>query len=123
MKKLFLFLLLSVHLTVYGQRVRNFADEMPEYSGLTDWLIKNLPSASYDTLSVLPERLRFSFIIDTNGRVRNASLIQPEQLRHETWGRLLLQRLTAMQGWTPGRVQGRKVPVRFTLPVTVCFLE
>jgi protein TonB len=65
-----------------------------------------------------PVRIFLIFIIDSNGYVTNPCLLRrefPDKLSDaEKEG---LKILTIMPKWVPGKQAGKKVPVRFNMPL------
>jgi len=105
-----------------GQRVYSVVDQMPDYPDLMTYLHNHLsyPDSCLDA-GVDDGRLGFSFIIDTSGIVRDVRLLRGGC--GENHRAAMIGMIQNMGRWKPGRLKGKLVPVRFQLPVQMCFLD
>ncbi|MCU4173464.1 energy transducer TonB [Carboxylicivirga sp. N1Y90] len=108
--------------TLYGKQVYNIVEDMPEFPGGESELRKYLASnISFDTSKEnINSRVYVTFIIDTNGTVVNASIVQqknPDKLT--ALEESLLDIVKSMPDWIPGEHFGEKVSVRYTIPLNI----
>jgi hypothetical protein len=104
-----------------GQRVYSFVDKMPDYPNLTSYLLKHLsyPDSCLEA-GIDDGRLLFSFIVDTSGIVRDVKLLRGGCGKAHTDA--IIKAIQNMGRWEAGILNGRRVPVRFKLPVQLCFM-
>lgn len=124
MKKiLFFFFLLSLQMSVLAQDENNMifgpVEIMPEYPGGQRALFQFLSdSIKYPPLSVQrgeEGRAIVSFIIDKDGSVDSVSVTRSSG--YEALDREAVRVLNLMPNWSPGKVRGKLVRVRYTVPV------
>lgn len=101
-----------------GHEVFSTVNKQPEYTG-------GLPQFYKDVLKNLKhpkekgkgsERIMFTFVIDTAGRVRNFCFIDPQDGQYDPQIDSLVKN---MSSWSPGELYNRKVNVRMLLPMIV----
>lgn len=99
-------------------------DQMPEFPGGEEakiiYLMDNLKITQLDTFMNIVSRVTVTFVIDTLGKVRDACIDDLYYRTHPTPVHLEVLRVVQMMpDWTPGRLRGKKVPVRFHMPVNI----
>lgn len=111
--------------TLEGQKVYKSVNKMPVYktgeAELMKYIQENFkyPEPSDNDPQ---DKVKASFVIDTFGKVRNECItksyikgtLTPMELE-------FLRILREMPDWNPGEQNGKKVPVRITLPYRICF--
>lgn len=101
--------------------IYSVCEEMPTFKkngleGLKDYLQKNIvyPKDAID--SNLQGKVFVSFIIDTSGKIRDSRILRSPQnckaLEIEA-----LRVVNKMPKWNPGKEKGKKVKVKFNLPI------
>lgn len=92
------------------------ADEMPEYPGgsqaLIRYMVNNLTSELEPGVKYV---IRAQFIIDETGKVSETTILSSDEAGLNNQ---VLKALRKMKQWKPGKLHGRNVAVRFTMPVT-----
>ncbi|MDD3040210.1 energy transducer TonB [Bacteroides sp.] len=105
--------------TVVEDEIYVAAENMPEFPGGTDQLMKYLAShIKYPTISQemgTDGRVIVQFVVDKNG-----SITSPEVVRSVDpyLDKEALRVISTMPKWKPGEQNGKKVRVKFTVPVT-----
>jgi hypothetical protein len=103
------------------------AEEMPVFPGGQDslqmWIFNKTKKAQTDTNCIIT-KINISFSVDTTGYVINPEVMfrNPflyECLKLEAFCKTLESELVSMPAWTPGRQGGKKVRVRFYMPVNI----
>jgi len=99
-----------------GRTVYTFAESPPTYAGgeseMNKYLKKNLKYPATDAEGTV----FVSFVVGEDGMVTDSKVesgVEDKQLRDEA-----LRAVNSMPKWVPGKVKGKTVPVKFTLPVT-----
>jgi protein TonB len=101
-----------------GHEVFSTVNRQPEYPG-------GLPQFYKDVVKNLKhpkekgkgsEKIVFTFIVDTEGHVRNYCFIDPDDGRYDSQIDSLV---THIDNWSPGELYNRKVNVRMLLPMIV----
>ena len=101
-----------------GSEVFSTVNKQPEYPG-------GLPQFYKDVLKHLKhpkekgkgsEKIVFTFVVDTEGRVRNYCFIDPNDGRYDAQIDSLVKHI---DNWSPGELYNRKVNVRMLLPMMV----
>lgn len=94
-----------------------FVDQMPEFpggaNGFREYMINNVSSKSIDVSSL--DVLFATFVIDTNGLVKNVSIRGTNSDQVEA---IISKIIEQMPKWKPGKQKGKKVDVAFNLPIT-----
>lgn len=92
------------------------ADEMPEYPGgtqaLVRYMVNNLTSELEPGNKYV---LKAQFVINEVGQVSDATILSSDDANLNGQ---VLKALRKMKMWKPGKYHGRNVAVRFTMPVT-----
>jgi len=108
--------------TIQGQMVLNVCDKMPQFVGGDEAKIKYLLNAiRYPPLTdneIFQSTVRLTFIIDTNGKVSNVSII--DKINYNDYSRIEKESIKAIENmpdWIPGENKGKKVPVRLKMPI------
>jgi len=104
--------------TLDGHEVFSTATKQPEYPG-------GLPQFYKDLLKTLKnpkekskgsEKITFTFVIDSEGRVRDFCFIDPKDGRYDNQIPALVENIN---NWSAGELYNRKVNVRMLLPMIV----
>ncbi|WP_143304775.1 energy transducer TonB [Chitinophaga vietnamensis] len=61
-----------------------------------------------------------TFVIDTNGMVIGKGIHGKKEAAYTSLDKVVLRILDEMPRWKPGRQNGKKVAVRFQLPMFIC---
>ncbi len=92
------------------------ADEMPEYPGgtqaLVRYMVNNLTSELEPGNKYV---IKAQFVIDEEGKVSEATILSSDDA---SLNQQVLKTLRRMKQWKPGKYHGRNVAIRFTMPVT-----
>lgn len=105
-----------------GQEVFTIVEKMPNYQDGTPYYMKLIKDniELRKSQSELQKSIYLTFVIDTMGNVTNKCLertFYPDRLTElEKSGLLALDK---MGKWTPGEQSGKKVPVKFVLPIKI----
>ncbi|MBR8533936.1 hypothetical protein KDU71_00055 [Carboxylicivirga sediminis] len=105
-----------------GQQVLLVAQEMPEYPGgeaiFSAHIAKHL--AILNTNKTPLTRVDICFIIDTCGRVRNATIMNVNSIAKLPLPETnILDIINSMPRWKPGKQDGKKVPVKYIIPIRI----
>jgi len=94
-------------------------DTKPRFNGdLNAYLISNLQLA--DEIKQTGGRVVVQFLIDTMGHVSNVYVMRSNCNKALTpLEKEVLRVVKMMPPWIPGRLKGRKVAVKYSLPVTI----
>ena len=106
------------------ERVYTLVDKMPEYPGgkgtIMRYISTHLRYPETDKEEGLQSRVVVRFIVTAKGAIAN-----PQVLRRGESGlsKNIVELLIHMPPWIPGQIDGKAVPVYFTLPINVCLKE
>lgn len=120
MKKLipFIFLLLPFMAISQSDSVKIVVEEMPEYPGGTDAMMKFIATnIKYPPLAVekgIEGKVLISFVINREGKVTDAEIMRDIGF---DCGKEALRVVNTMPNWKPGKQKGETVLVRMMLPV------
>ena len=108
--------------TIDGQRVLSFSQEMPKFKGD----VMKYMMDSMQVLAINDEQVQshvyVSFIIDTAGNVCRPIISQPAvKGKISKVEEQALNAVKHMPKWTPGYQNGKVVPVRYEIPITIDF--
>jgi hypothetical protein len=94
-------------------------DDMPEFKGGSDSLIKFIQNhITYPETEIKEKaKLYVSFIIDENGKLKEPRFEYKSCKNSEPFEKEILTMLRQMPKWKPGKLNGKKVPVKMTLPI------
>jgi protein TonB len=106
-----------------GEKVYAHVNEMPEFEGdLTAYLSHHLyyPDSCIK-VGIDDGKLLFSFVVDAGGHIADVKLLRGGcgQVHKDS----MIRMIKSMPTWKCGRLNGKAVPVRFRLPVQMCFLD
>jgi hypothetical protein len=107
-----------------GQEVFTIAEEMPEFVGGDDSLRKYLSVNLIfpEGQTEIQSKVYVSFIIDTLGQPINICIVRPFYPDKLTeLEKTFLKIIVAMPRWLPGKQRGKKVPVKYLIPVNIGF--
>lgn len=104
-----------------GQNIFTIVEKMPEYPsgsvGMMKFLQDNINLRNEN--EELQPSIYFSFVIDTAGNVTN-KCVKPRYSDHLTQSeKSALDALDKMEKWVPGEQNGKKVLVKYTIPVKI----
>lgn len=109
------------HLKIY---VYTFVEKPPTFPGGDEALAKYLLSISYPKEQLeLQGKLNLSFVVDTSGNLLDKCIQNKKVPAYTLLDKAGLTLLDKMPKWIPGEQQGKKVAVRFLLPIFVCLQE
>lgn len=108
-----------------GQPVYTIVDQMPEYPGgqeaLMKFLAKNTKYPALKGNENFDSKVYVTFIVDTNGEVVNECVINIySRIKLNALELEVLRVAKLLPLWKPGRQNGKKVPVRYVLPTLFC---
>jgi TonB family protein len=98
----------------------SFAEKMPEFIGGQDslnlFIKRHLRYPEWEKEHYIEGKVIVSFVIDTMGTLTDIQILKsvPEAQNFEVE---VFRMLKLMPNWIPGEQDGKKVPVKFTLPV------
>lgn len=102
-----------------GDTVFYFHEELPRYPGGGEAIYKLLSDSIVYPVSAEKDRIRgrvlVSFVVDTVGNVIDVHAI--EGVRKDVDDEAI-RVVSMLSGWSPGIQKGKKVQVRFQLPIT-----
>ncbi len=103
-----------------GESIPTFADQMPEFPGgdmeFMKYLSDSMNLRGMDYSTELDSRIYVQFTVDTLGNASDFKVVRGHNPPVEKEVIRLLQK---MPPWKPGEQNGKKVNVRYTLPVSV----
>lgn len=115
--------------TLFDSRLKmfvyDFAEKPPVYPGgeeaLAKYLSKHLryPNGQDE----LPGRLILSFVIDTSGNLLDKCIGNKNESAYTLLDKSAIALLDRMPKWIPGEYNGKKVAVRFNIPMNICLQE
>ena len=108
------------------QQVYTIVEKMPEYPGGAARMMKLVKDALESCRMNAEEEpqtsLYLTFVVDTAGNVADVRVLRPRYSDHLTeLEKSILEALCKMEKWTPGEQNGKKVSVRYNLPIRRCF--
>lgn len=99
-------------------KVYTFVDQQPEYPGgspaMVIFIAKNF---HYPEQDVFQASFQIQFVVDEHGAVLAASIKGKKQAELTLAEQALLKVIYKMPKWKTGKCQGRKVPVKITVPL------
>jgi hypothetical protein len=108
--------------TLRGKHVFTAVEQMPEYPGGISTLMKYLNNHIKESLQSgepIEGGVVFSFIVGADGKVIRPSICQSSNSTPTEAENLLLQAIRQMPDWKAGKQNGKYVPVRFNLPLSL----
>jgi TonB family protein len=99
--------------------VYNYVEQMPEFPGGADSMLRfmqrNLVYPPMAIENAIEGKVVVSFVVDADGRTKDVSI-----LKKLGWGcdEAAIQLIRKMPMWKPGKQNGKKVAVKYNLPVT-----
>ncbi|SDF18709.1 energy transducer TonB [Chitinophaga filiformis] len=104
--------------------VYNYVEKPPAFPGGEEALAKYLSKIRYPKEQVdLQGKINLSFVVDTAGNLLDKCILGKEQSAYTLLDKEGIALLDKMPKWVPGKQDGRKVAVRFYLPMNVCLQE
>jgi TonB family protein len=102
-----------------GGEVFNIVEEMPEYPGGMDELMKfiqrNIRYPKEAQEQGKQGRVIVQFVVEKDGSITDVNIVRSADPQFDAEA---LRIVNMMPKWTPGKQRGKEVRVRFTLPVT-----
>ena len=103
-----------------GQEIFSIVDKMPSYpdgeGNFLRLIHQNLILP--DSIVEFQTKIYLTFVVDTLGNVTNKCIERPYYSDKLTkTEKAALESLDKMKNWIPGENSGRKVPVKFSLPI------
>jgi hypothetical protein len=99
---------------VFGREVYTISESPPEYpqgmEGFYKFLFRNLGYIKHIN-KLRPERLRFEFIVEENGKIKDVKVFDYQGIEFEIT-------ITIPQ-WQPAKCNGKNVPFKMVVPI-VC---
>jgi protein TonB len=93
-------------------------DKMPQYRGGMDglyrYLRENIRYPEKAAKKNIQGKVLVSFVVDKNGKIKQVKLVESVD---KALDKEALRVVSNMPRWIPGEKEGKKVNVRFTLPV------
>ncbi len=126
MKKLLFLVLISLPILSFSQKetvspnpgLVHIVEKMPEYPGGTRALIKFIQTNVQYPDSAREESIQgkvyIKFVVDTTGKIKDATVIKGV---HPLLDKEALRVVKAMPYWNPGMQRGKKVKVKYNLPI------
>ncbi|MCC7030268.1 MAG: energy transducer TonB [Chitinophagaceae bacterium] len=117
------FFMMTLH-TVQGQSGNHIPDSrqeqtMPEFPGgeylLSDFISKELKYPADARSNKTDGRVLVRFVVDENGKISVQNIVSSGQPSLDSEAVRVVRQ---MPDWTPGTVNGKKVKVMYTLPIT-----
>lgn len=96
-------------------KVYKYVEHMPQFQGGMSAMMEFLSANITHTGSQAPGMVLLSFVVDKDGSIGDTHIIKSLSPAQDVAS---INAVEAMNGrWTPGMQDGKKVPVRFTLPI------
>ena len=104
-----------------NEKVWTVVEEMPSYPGGEDSLFRLISLVRLSgAQEELQSRIRISFVIDSTGSVLNLCIRKTYyDYKLTNLETAALQTLSNMKKWNPGIQDGKKVAVRFEMPINI----
>ena len=97
------------------EEIHNFVEEMPQFKGdIMLFLSKNIKYPALAQELGLQGKVICQFVVDRNGAIENVEVVRgiDKSLDNEA-----VRVIKSMPNWKPGRMNGRTVKVKYTLPI------
>ena len=97
------------------EEIHNFVEEMPQFKGdIMLFLSKNIRYPSLAQELGIQGKVICQFVVDRNGAIENVEVVRgiDKSLDNEA-----VRVIKSMPNWKPGRMNGRTVKVKYTLPI------
>lgn len=114
--------------TLWDNRLKMFVyeyvEKKPIFPGGETALAKYLNNIKYPKgQDSLQSKLQLSFVVDTAGNILDKCIVNKDEQAYSLLDKEGIRVLNGMPKWTPGMQNGKKVAVRFYLPITICLLQ
>ena len=104
----------------YGINCWSVIDDMPAYPGgtvvLRKWVIDSVAPGLDSIKSSAEGRLLISFVVLENGACDSFKVVKSVAPEIDT---LFLNGLKRMRRWSPSKLKGKTMPVKFCFPITI----
>lgn len=104
----------------YGINCWSVIDDMPAYPGgtvaLRQWMIDSVAPGLDSIKSSAEGKLLISFVVLENGACDSFKVVKSVAPEIDT---LFLNGLKRMRRWTPSKLKGKTMPVKFIYPITI----
>lgn len=111
-------------LTSQGETPFTFVEQMPEFPGGTDAMMKFLSTNLHYPDSALEMgfsgRIVLQFVVGKDGKISNIKVLRE---LNGAYAKEAIRVIKSMPNWIPGKQNGKPVPVLFTLPIEVHLKE
>lgn len=105
--------------TLKKEMVYDMPDRMPQYPGGADamdvFIQANITYPPEAKSQMIKGKVYVQFIVEKDGSISD---IQVRRGAHPTLDGEAMRVVSLMPNWTPGSMRGKKVRVRYTLPIT-----
>jgi hypothetical protein len=110
--------------TVDGLPVHSLVEKLPEFPGGDEarvkFLSQNIRYPKLESNPFIQTTVYTTFIIDTTGNITNVCVVRPLfPDKFTDFEKESMRLCSIMPQWIPGEQQGKKVPVRFIMPIKV----
>ena len=107
--------------TTTDDKVYDVCEQMPTYEGgdaaLLKYLGENLKLPEEDQERGMQGRMVVGFIVEKDGSLTNVKVLRPVDIAIDAE---VLRVVKGMPKWIPGRQNGKRVRVRYLLPIHIC---
>jgi len=101
--------------------VYEFSEKLPSFPGGEEALLKYMTKIRYPKEQThLQSKLNLSFVIDTTGNLLDKCILDKNESAYTPLDKEGISMLDRMPKWIPGELNGKKVAVRYYLPMIIC---
>ena len=101
--------------------VYEYVEKPPAYPGGEMALAKYLNNIKYPKgQDDLQSNIQLSFVVDTAGNILDKRIVNKDEQAYSLLDKEGIRVLNGMPKWIPGEQNGKKVAVRYYLPVRIC---
>jgi outer membrane biosynthesis protein TonB len=112
----------AVQLSEHDSGVYTIVEEMPKYPGgdaaLLKYIAENIKYPPIEEGHDIPSTIYLSYIVDVDGQVKDVRVVRGG---NEIINDDIIQIISNIKGYEPGRQRGEAVPVQFTIPIRIHF--
>ena len=102
------------------ERVYDVVEQMPQFPGgpkaMYNFLKENVRYPEEDRINGISSRTVVTFVVDTDGNISDVTITKSVS---ETIDKESIRLVYSMPKWIPGQHKGKKVKVRYHVPVTI----
>ncbi len=106
--------------------VYTYVETPPAFPGGEEALARFLSKIDYPKVEKDAEiqgKIYFSFVVDTTGNILDKRIANKKESQYTNLEKVALASLDRMPRWKPGKQGGRKVAVRFIIPMFIGWQE